>query len=83
MKTKREINNEIVTEICRRICTSGITNLKVFPVENTCTYRPLYWKEGDKCLFKILMWDINKLEGTDLSNEIDKRILSAKNHFGL
>lgn len=82
--TKNEINKRIVTEIREEIARKGLTGkLDVYPVENTFTRRPRFWNDGNVNLFKVHMWNLNLLEGEDLSNEIEARVIQATKYFGL
>lgn len=57
--------------------------LDIFPVENTFTRRPRYWNDGNVNLFKVHMWDLNKLDGEQLSNEILEKVNQAVKYFNL
>ena len=82
--TKKEQNQKIVKRIREKLEKAGILDkLDVFPVENTCIGRPRYWNNGQKNLFKIHMWDLNALSENECEFEIDKRILEAREHFGI
>ena len=80
----KEKNKLIEKEIRKEIKNQGLSDLlDVYPVENTLTKRPRYWSEGDLHLFKVHMWDLNKMDETELANEIKIRIDQAKKHFEL
>lgn len=84
MMNMRERNKYICNQIRKIIDEEGLTGkLDVFPVENTCTYRPLYWNNGEVNLFKVLMWTVNKLPDDDLDAILHCHVNNAKAHFGL
>lgn len=65
-------------EICKEIKNRGLSDsLDVYSVENTFTRRPRYWTDGDIHLFKVHMWNLNKLD----AEEIKSRINQAKRYF--
>ncbi len=79
---KLDINKAIILETQKRLSKLGLEGkIDIFPVQNTFTCRPRYWKEGEVGLFKVLMWTVNSLEGQELSDEIDKRINDARKYF--
>lgn len=81
---KKERNKQIVAFIRSKLNDAGISDrLDVFPLENTCTRRPLYWNDGEKNIFKVHMWDVNSLSEQECENEIDSRIEAARRHFGI
>ncbi len=55
--------------------------LNIFSVENICTRRPRYWNDGEKNLFKVLIWDVNTMSEQEYEEELDNRIDAARNHF--
>lgn len=82
--TKREKNKQITAMTRRKLTDAGIVDkLDIFPVENTFTKRPLYWNDGEKNLFKVLMWDVNTMSEQECETEIDNRIKAARKHFGI
>jgi hypothetical protein len=81
---KSEINAAIISEARVKIEALGLQGkLDIFPVSNTCTYRPRFWKEGGTALFKVLMWTINGLTWEEMSTELDSRISEARQYFGI
>ena len=79
---KHEKNKQIVAEIRLRIKKLGLEDkIDIFPVENVCTFRPRYWCSEGIGMFKVHMWDINQLEGKELSDAIDARITDARLYF--
>lgn len=82
---KLEKNSIIITEIRRKINEAGLAGkLDVFPVENTFLRRPRYWVDTEGVrLFKVLMWDLNSLDGETLEQEINSRITAARRYFGI
>jgi hypothetical protein len=82
--SKIECNKQIVALTRKKLGDAGILDkLDIFPIENVCTRRPRYWKDGDKNLFKVHMWDINFISEQECENEIDKRIKEARQYFGM
>lgn len=82
--TKRERNKQITAMTRKKLTDAGIADkLDIFPVENTCTRRPRYWNDGEKNLFKVLMWDVNTMSEQECEEEIDNRIEAARKHFGV
>ena len=79
--TKRERNKQITAMTRKKLTDAGIADkLDIFPVENTCTRRPRYWNDGEKNLFKVLMWDVNTMSEQECEEEIDNRIEAARKH---
>lgn len=84
MKPKTQLNDEIVALTRELIIQRGLGGkLDVFPVSNTSTRRPRYWKAGGVSLFKVHLWDINRLEPELWEYEINSRIDAACRHFKL
>jgi hypothetical protein len=82
--SKKEKNASIVKQVRDVIVQKGLAGkLDIFPVENTFTRRPRYWNDGNVNLFKVHMWDLNKLDGEQLSNEILERVNQAVKYFSL
>lgn len=82
--SKKEKNASIVKQMRDVIVQKGLAGkLDIFPVENTFTRRPRYWNDGNVNLFKVHMWDLNKLDGEQLSNEILERVNQAVKYFSL
>lgn len=82
--SKKEKNASIVKQVRDVIVQKGLAGkLDIFPVENTFTRRPRYWNDGNVNLFKVHMWDLNKLDGEQLSNEISERVNQAVKYFSL
>lgn len=80
----KEKNKKIVQEIQKEIKNQGLSDsLDVYPVENTSTRRPRYWTDGDIHLFKVHMWNLNKMDTDELTDEIKNRIDQAKGYFKL
>lgn len=80
----KEKNKKIVQEIRKEIKNQGLSDsLDVYPVENTFTRRPRYWTDGDIHLFKVHMWNLNKMDTDELTDEIKNRIDQAKGYFKL
>lgn len=80
----KEVNKKIVTKIRAEIASRGLAGkLDVYPVENTFTRRPRYWNDGDVNVFKVHMWDLNKLDNDELNDEIAERVKQAKKYFSL
>lgn len=80
----KEKNKKIVQEIRKEIQDQGLSDsLDVYPVENTFIRRPRYWTDGDIHLFKVHMWDLNKMDMEELIDEIKRRINQAKRYFKL
>ena len=68
-----------------RIAEFGLEGkLEFDPIPNTFKRRNPYTQKADgTCVFTGFMWQMNKLSLEELSEEIDKRILIAANHFGM
>lgn len=82
--TKKERNKQIISMTRQKLTEAGIADkLDIFPVENTCTMRPRYWNDGEKNLFKVLMWDVNDMSESDCEKEMDNRIRAARKYFGV
>lgn len=82
--SKKEKNSSIIKQVRDIIAQKGLAGkLDIFPVENTFTRRPRYWNDGNVNLFKVHMWDLNKMDGEELSNEIIARVNQAAKYFGL
>ncbi len=82
--SKKEKNASIVKQMRDVIVQKGLAGkLDIFPVENTFTRRLRYWNDGNVNLFKVHMWDLNKLDGEQLSNEILERVNQAVKYFSL
>jgi hypothetical protein len=81
---KTEKNKEIKKQVAMEIAARGLSGqLEMYGCENTFQRRPRYWRDGKVCFFKVLMWDINELEGEALTSEIDSRVTAAQKYFGL
>ena len=83
--SKKEKNNTIIKLTRNKITRLGLKGkLDIYPVENTFTRRPRYWRDSDGvALFKVHMWDLNELSGKTLADAIDARIDAARVHFGI
>jgi hypothetical protein len=80
----KEKNHTIVKMVRDEITRRGLAGkMDVYPVENTFTRRPRFWNDGCVNLFKIHMWDLNKLSGSELNDEITARVDQAQKHFSL
>ncbi len=81
---KKDRNKQIVALIRSKLNDAGISDrLDVFPLDNTCLRRTLYWNDGEKNIFKVHMWDVNSLSEQECENEIDRRIEAARRYFGI
>ena len=78
--SRKHIHFDEKKEIRKEIKNQGLSDsLDVYSVENTFTRRPRYWTDGDIHLFKVHMWNLNKLD----TEEIKSRINQAKRYFNI
>jgi len=78
-------NVEIIEEFRRRIARLGLDSiLDIEPIENSSKTRQKYAKYKDGIMrFRVIMWQVNKLEGQELSDAIDEHIAKAIEYFQL
>lgn len=82
--TKTEKNSIISSRFAEKIESMGLSGkLSMFPITTPFTRRPTYWEKGDKCIFAVFMWQLNKLSEKELEKEIINRISNARLHFNI
>ena len=80
-----EVNEEIIAEFARVIATNRFEGrLALDPIPNTLKRRQHYYKGKDGvCYFTAYLWDLNKLDKSGRTAEINRRVNEAARYFGL
>lgn len=80
-----ERNRFIEAKVDEYIFSLGLSGkLAMESIPNTFKRRPRFYVDSEGiCRFSVFLWQLNKLEDDELTDEIQRRVDTARQHFGL